>query len=354
MIVLFAKSTGTLKPKKKKVSFSDIVKLIPDESSIKDLKAKPNDNKDSFTYSASEVLENDTQVSANDNYQKIQEWLIGNQTTPERYAIRPAKGVPETLEYLDDYLAKTKNNEKSVAEKRERVESFFKDMIDKNELCMQFPADEGKITNMILEHFKNGFETKTAHGQDHYLEGRKEVDSLVFGMPSDITKSMLKKNEAYKFEKYGYLGAKSSMKRPPYGEVKFIFKKKSLLNRTTMTVGDSFANRVYGVIASRLTNPKVESIPGVVKGDNALLYAIDEMICKKEIKPNMDPLEVAEKIFSRDLEQCFKYIELQFHDDLRIEDVERCELPTNMSKEIRERIKQAAGVKPKLIKGYWG
>ena len=35
---LFAKSKSTLKPKKKKVSFSDIVELIPDEPPMKDIK----------------------------------------------------------------------------------------------------------------------------------------------------------------------------------------------------------------------------------------------------------------------------------------------------------------------------
>ena len=368
---MFNKSTNILKPKKQKVSWSDIVELVPDESPVKDLKVQPYNNKDSSTYSASEGIQNDTSVDY--NHQKINKLLRGNQRMSERYEIHPAKGVPETLMYLDDYLTKSKNNEKSVEEKRERVESFFKDMIDKNELCIQFPADEGKISSVVSEHFKNCFETKTRSEFDGYFDSRKKIDSLVFGMPSNVVEDMLtdkeesgapsegvenvhKKNEAHKFEKYGYLGAKSSKNAPStYGEVKFVFKKKSLLDRTTMTVGDSLVNNSYGVIASRLTNPKVESIPGVIKGDNTLLDITDKLIRTREIRPNMDPIVVAKKILADQPDKfgdMLDYFELQYHGDLKIEDIERCELPSKMSKKIREDIKKASGVKPKVIKGH--
>lgn len=312
---MFASFADELRHEKKEVSQLDTIQLMPDESHIKDVKVSP--KKDDIreynpsTYSDSEGVNN----------------------------------VPATLAYLDDYLDKIKNNEKPVEQKREKVENFFQDMISRNELCMQVPANEYIIMNIISNHFKNGFETRT--NLCLYNIERKEADALSFGIPTDVFDNMINDHEEFKLEKYGYLGAKSSINTPSvFGDAKFIFKKEeSRLDRTTMTVGDSLDNAYYGVIASRLTDPKVESIPGVTDGDYTLLGEIYNLIDNNDITPDMDPMDIAQEIQYRvdDYKDVadVPYFELQYHGDLKMKDVESCELPASTDQEIKDAIKGA-------------
>ena len=317
---MFASFTDELRKEKKELPQLDTVQLMPYESPIKDVKVSP--KKDDIreynlsTYSDSEAVNN----------------------------------VPATLAYLDDYLDKRKNNDKSVEEKREEVESFLKKIIEKHELCMQVPEDA--VSSIISEKlFKNTFETKTSNSVTRRF--RKQLVSAAFGVPKDVVEDMLEKNQANQFEKYGYLGKKSSILSPGYGIVKFIFNKSSLLNRTTMTVGDSLRSKsTKGIIASKATDPKAESIPGVANGDDSFLEIIYKLIRDGEIREDMDPLTVAHKIFENDTDGIPKYIELQYHGKLSIDDVEVCELPTYAQEETRNNISKVKSIKleePSLI-----
>ena len=319
---MFAKSKSTLKPKKKKVSFSDIVEFVPDESPMKDIKVKPQ---------KSDARADSPSTDSNSEGEN---------------------NVPITLAYLDDYLEKNQNKQKQVEKMRGKVEKFFKDMISNSELCMQVPAKENIISNIKSGHFKNSFETKTKSNLGDYDSARKDAVSLSFGVPKDVVEDMLNKNEAYKFEKYGYLGAESKENVLHYGEIQFKFKKEQLLNKTTITVGDSLNNDHVGVVASRLTNPKVESIPGVINGDGSLLVDTYKLIDGKDITPDMDPMDIAQEI-----QNCaylymdvadIPYFELQFHGDLKMKDVESCELPAYTS-QVKKKVIKGAGVPVKEI-----
>ena len=282
------------------------------------------------------------------NFVEIVNWLMGvGRNIDENKKINPIKDVPKSLEYLDDYLEKIKNSEKFVEENRQTVEDFFKEMISKNELGMEVSDNDLIISNIISDHFKNAFETYPQSSYE-YLNQRKDINSLVFGMPKNVVENVFTNKEESQLEKYGYLAAHGSLSRAGYGCIKFFFKKTPLLNRTTMTVGDSWHYRSAGIIASKLTNPKAESIPGVAKGSYRLLRDICNLINNGEIKPNMDPLDIAKKISAKAIYSHISYFELQYHGDLKMKDVESCELPADTVPIIKDAIK-GAGVSVKEV-----
>lgn len=239
---------------------------------------------------------------------------------------------PETLEYLDDYLLKLagsygkREEEEKVKEERPVVESFMKKFIENNEFCMQVPGDDNIIQSIMSEHFKNQFETGSSMG-GYNLEGRRNVASAIFGIPKNKVNDIL----GEKFEKYGYLGNREHVlgSESFYGEVKFVFDKNALKDRTTMTVGDS-GYTDSEVIASRVTSPKIESIPGVHDHRYQMLDDLYRLIRNRKITPDMGVKDVI-RIAKDEAGQGIQYFELQYHGLLTKDDIEECYLPGDPS-----------------------
>ena len=274
---------------------------------------------------------------------------------------------PETLKYLDEYLkshnpdpdsSKKLKNGTPFSEVRFVVENFLKELIENNDFCRQVNDNESILSSIMAEHFKNQFETGMSQALLSF-NSRKRVVNQVFGVPLKIIDNMLGKKiktvakngknvhifkNGNKFEKYGYLtkneNAHTSLAR--YGNIKFIFKKNSLLGRTTMTFGDSLVNS-RSIVASRVTNPKIESIPGVIENSYSSLKLLYGLITLNKVKSTDDAMDVIET-YNRD---AFKhiscsgaaYVELQFHGDLTKDDIAECYIPSTVDNNIKSIIK---------------
>lgn len=252
------------------------------------------------------------------------------------------EGSPITLMDLDKKLEEKQSEQESenkpeVSKMRNPVQTFLKDLVNNNSFCMRIPESSDIVENIKLEHFKNQFETGAARGVLNF-DKRKWAASNLFGIKKDTVDNM----EGSEFEKYGYLDSPDVNSGPiSYGRIKIIFKKNPLLKRTTLTVGDSF-NRLNknGVMASRVINPKIESIQGVINRNYSYLKVIYDLIRNNEINPKMNPMDISRKIGKRNdssiinsetkkdpKKNWMEYFELQYHGKLTINDVESYQIP---------------------------
>ena len=276
---------------------------------------------------------------------------------------------PETLQYLDDYILEQENYKPTsffkrlAAKKAEKmrpvVETFLKELVQSNEFCRQVKDDESTLSNIMAEHFKNQFETNNSSGALNY-NFRKKVASTLFGIPQNVINNMLGKeiliNEdkklgirrvkyenGAKMEKYGYLSKKDRVagNYDNYGDIKFIFNKNSLINRTTITVGDSLQHS-NEVIATRASNPKIECIPGVKNRNYKLLKTLYNLIKRKKINSSMNASKITNIVngkynysmweYSNPVK--IEYFELQFHGSLTKNDISECRMPNYINKNV--------------------
>ncbi len=209
-------------------------------------------------------------------------------------------GIP-TLKNLDANLEINKRRN-VYPHVRNTVESYFKQLFEKNDFCMMVPGDIGVLSSIAREHFKNRFETFANDGQDEYSL-RARLAKSMFGCSSSI--------DSIDREKYGFLNCGCSYEAlSSYGSIMFTFKKDRVKDRTTFTYGDSFCQGKK-VIASKVTDPKVESIK------NSALSSLYNSIVRKfgEDSSGLEPGEIAQEVD--------QYIELQYHGELTIRDVEK-------------------------------
>lgn len=147
---------------------------------------------------------------------------------------------------------------------------------------------------------------------------RMKLSKGMFGIPNDA--------DFGDFEKYGYLASKNPKDdfkyneqfTGCYGNTVVRFKKKNLLPRTTFTVGDSLYNFEQGwVTASPVVDPSIASIK---QGDvNKTIYGMN--VCE-----NADQLKNTISIQGASRQ---KYIELQYHGKVTIDDVESVTINAN-------------------------
>ena len=218
----------------------------------------------------------------------------------------------KTMENFDNHLAeKTQNDYDPI--KRKIIEDFLKEVIDQNELCMACPGDIDIVSSIKREHFKNMFENGV--GTEDAKELRKNISKTLFGW-----KDTPKDEE---FEKYGFISNKGELSYNDttldYGPIKYIFDKKRVAGRTTFVIGDSIENRSHGVQASRVTNPKIESIPGVVNKDYTGVAELYEMMWDSHDYILENPSYLSRAL--PDKPYFTTYVEAQFHGKLTLDDV---------------------------------
>ena len=226
-------------------------------------------------------------------------------------------GIP-TLKNLDANL-EVKKHRNVYPHVRRTVESYFKQLFEKNDFCMMVPNNVGILSSIAKEHFKSYFEISNNDGQDDY-NLRSRLARSIFGCGLCI--------DPIDREKYGFLNCGCDYDElSHYGSIMFTFKKDRVKDRTTFTYGDSFCQKGR-VIASKVTDPKVESA-----GGSALSSLYNSIVQKfGEDSSGLESGETAQKID--------RYIELQYHGDLTIRDVEKvnvglCDNPNRVANIVR-------------------
>ena len=216
------------------------------------------------------------------------------------------KGTMKKAEMQNERLRKaeriTKNNEKYF-------QQSMKEIFEKNDFCMRLNKN---VLPLIAESkFMNQFETGSAPLGLTYNK-RRAVAKKMFTIPEDSPGS--------EYEKYGFLGSKNPKDdfkddenfNFEYGDTIVRFKKKNLMHRTTFTIGDSLYNCLEKdtVRSSPVVNPQIASAEmGHV---NEIIYGLNVLENADAQKNYLDIQALTKQ----------KYIELQFHGDLTIDDVE--------------------------------
>lgn len=275
----------------------------------------------------------------------------------------PLENVPPTLKNINMNLKKCTSGDdnnyqtsgiKSIpAVVRNKVEKLMANAIDEGRFCMRIPARSGIFHDISNSHFKNILETYKSGDTDNNARYRAAISKVILGCSDNIT--------AKDREKYGYLSVSDDFNHERekgtdmFGAVRVIFKKENVRDRTTLTLGDSGLN-YEGLVASRVSQPKVESIPGVID-KNPLLLAIIYSLEKLDLNHHdvqhhhgkspafkEDTNDAGEQWFNKickasdngesfdgwmypkDWFATIDYIELQYHGKLTMDDVEQIEV----------------------------
>ena len=202
---------------------------------------------------------------------------------------------------------------------------------------------DGNAIEQILKdgRLKGIVETGTSNGElDIGL--RKQATSELFGLYDDVED--LKPNE---FEKYGYLGT-ADRARSLYGDCRIVFKKENLWDRTTFTVGDSLEAVVNGgyKTPSKVSDPKIVSFSK--DPFTADMPDLNE-VSLKHIQKAFDSIE--EYGHFNGVISSEDYVELQFHGDVTLDDIDHIEVPKkckNLS--MIQKIAEQKGVKVKVTR----
>ena len=215
------------------------------------------------------------------------------------------KGTMKKAEIQNESLRKderiSKNNEKYF-------QQTMRDIFEKNDFCMRL--NKNVLPLIAKSKFMNQFETGNAplgltFGQ------RRAVAKKMFTIPEDA--------EGSEYEKYGFLGSKNPKDdfkddenfTGDYGDTIVRFKKRNLMHRTTFTIGDSLFNCINdNVRSSPVINPQIASIQrGHV---NEVIYGLNVVENADAEKSYLDIQALTRQ----------KYVELQYHGNLTIDDVE--------------------------------
>lgn len=215
------------------------------------------------------------------------------------------KGTMKKAEIQNESLRKderiSKNNEKYF-------QQTMRDIFEKNDFCMRLNKN---VLPLIAESkFMNQFETGNAP-LGLTFDQRRAVAKKMFTIPEDA--------EGSEYEKYGFLGSKNPKDdfkddenfTGDYGDSIVRFKKRNLMYRTTFTIGDSLFNCINDdVRSSPVINPQIASIQrGHV---NEVIYGLNVVENADAEKSYLDIQALTRQ----------KYVELQYHGNLIIDDVE--------------------------------
>lgn len=215
------------------------------------------------------------------------------------------KGTMKKAETQNESLRKderiSKNNEKYFHQ-------TMLDIFEKNDFCMRL--NKNVLPLIAQSKFMNQFETGSAPLGLTFNQ-RRAVAKKMFTIPEDA--------EGSEYEKYGFLGSKNPKDdfkddenfTGDYGDAIVRFKKRNLMHRTTFTIGDSLFNCMYDdVRSSPVVNPQIASIQrGHV---NEVIYGLNVVENANAEKSYLDIQALTRQ----------KYIELQYHGNLTIDDVE--------------------------------
>lgn len=193
-------------------------------------------------------------------------------------------------------------------ETQSKMVSALKEVVENADLSMRVTPE---VLSKVLSDgkFKNFFETGTTRGAKD-AEGRINSSNYLFGTDTGI--------KADGFEKFGYLEANGSPEAheyyplSQYGGVIIKFKKDSV--NATFTCGDSlgfYQHQSNGGIACPITNPSLCS-----------MNKFQMKNLSDAVKNDRVPKSVGELSYLLSNGNQATYFEVQYHGDLRIQDIE--------------------------------
>lgn len=262
--------------------------------------------------------------------------------------IKEAKEHPETLKnfkafsierkdkWMDDIASRHIVDIDKVNSNIKNVNKHFGDFLssDDAQFCMRIDTEE--VLPKIIESgkFKTQFETNTSGGVlSTYM--RELTSENLFGWEDRPTDAG--------FEKYGYLRAGSfkdevslgDVAVSQYGDASITFKKKNLMDRTTLTFGDSLdAGGAYGEITPAKVNDF--DVRHSARGMDRWATTDEEW---QKLDDNvsdftrMSNIQKNEFLMGNDISDgkiSMRYTELQFHGDLTVDDIDTISIEQDM------------------------
>lgn len=225
-----------------------------------------------------------------------------------RKAVKEFKYYKGTMKKAETQNESLKQSEKISKNNEKYFHQTMLDIFEKNDFCMRL--NKNVLPLIAQSKFMNQFETGSAPLGLTFNQ-RRVVAKKMFTIPEDA--------EGSEYEKYGFLGSKNPKDdfkddesfTGDYGDSIVRFKKRNLMHRTTFTIGDSLFNCMHDdVRSSPVINPQIASIQrGHV---NEVIYGLNVVENANAEKSYLDIQALTKQ----------KYIELQYHGNLTIDDVE--------------------------------
>ena len=269
-------------------------------------------------------IEGDTNLRASrtedDNYELVdvkdyQDWY-DNYVEKNNKSSIIKENIPLTLEKFNEHSKKWKSEviDKILTEEEQNlIRKKIKNIEENSDFLMRIPSTS--IDNLVQKNkFMNLFESGNSGGVPN-IEARMKVSKNLFGHNLD-------KESFVSSEKYGYLSSKDFLKdieffskrhgTSQYGDIIINFNKDKIKDRITYTLDDSL-----------LAGATKAVVPGDFK-DN-LSLGIDKYNLKKyyevlkDLSENNDAISLTKEIKKEN--GFFRYIELQYHGDITLDDV---------------------------------
>lgn len=225
-----------------------------------------------------------------------------------RKAVKEFKYYKGTMKKAEIQNESLKQSEKISKNNEKYFHQTMLDIFEKNDFCMRL--NKNVLPLIAQSKFMNQFETGSVPLGLTFKQ-RRVVAKKMFTIPEDA--------EGSEYEKYGFLGSKNPKDdfkddesfTGDYGDSIVRFKKRNLMHRTTFTIGDSLFNCMHDdVRSSPVINPQIASIQrGHV---NEVIYGLNVVENANAEKSYLDIQALTRQ----------KYIELQYHGNLTIDDVE--------------------------------
>ena len=225
-----------------------------------------------------------------------------------RKAAKEFKYYKGTMKKAETQNESLRQSEKISKNNEKYFHQTMLDIFEKNDFCMRL--NKNVLPLIAQSKFMNQFETGSAPLGLTFNQ-RRVVAKKMFTIPQDAEDS--------EYEKYGFLGSKNPKDdfkddesfTGDYGDSIVRFKKRNLMHRTTFTIGDSLFNCMHDdVRSSPVINPQIASIQrGHV---NEVIYGLNVVENANAEKSYLDIQALTRQ----------KYIELQYHGNLTIDDVE--------------------------------
>lgn len=225
-----------------------------------------------------------------------------------RKAVKEFKYYKGTMKKAEIQNESLKQSEKISKNNEKYFHQTMLDIFEKNDFCMRL--NKNVLPLIAQSKFMNQFETGSVPLGLTFNQ-RRVVAKKMFTIPEDA--------EGSEYEKYGFLGSKNPKDdfkddesfTGDYGDSIVRFKKRNLMHRTTFTIGDSLFNCMHDdVRSSPVINPQIASIQrGHV---NEVIYGLNVVENANAEKSYLDIQALTRQ----------KYVELQYHGNLTIDDVE--------------------------------
>lgn len=274
---------------------------------------------------AAEEIKTNVSTKTLSNYENSIEWA--HEDLASNFELY--RGLPEKYHApFDTFEAETPKYEKQLAEAFKK----FDFATNTDSKAIEQILKDGKLKGIV--------ETGTSNGEnDVRLRKRATEELFNFFEVDDL--------EPAEFEKYGYLGTADRAKM--YGDCRIVFKKDNLWDRTTFTVGDSLEAVVNGgyKTPSKVSDPKIVSFSKDPFTPD--MPTVNETAIKN-IQKAFDSIE--ENGYFKGVINNQDYVELQFHGDVTLADIDHIEIPQG-SKNLAEILETAEkkGVKIKVKRG---